>query len=93
MGTSVCSLFSPVVLPATDKPVLKVPSKLKECVRTAREEVEKRLREEQKLVNSFLFRMVACYMAGTVNGCVWGEGGGEQSMKLCFGGREVLGQC
>lgn len=52
----------------TDKPVLKVPSKLKECVRTAREEVEKRLREEQKLVNSFLFRMVTCYMAGAING-------------------------
>ena len=52
----------------TDKPVLKVPSKLKECVRTAREEVEKRLREEQKLVNSFLFRMVTCDMAGAING-------------------------
>ena len=76
----------------TDKPVLKVPSKLKECVRTAREEVEKRLREEQKLVNSFLFHMMACYMAGAVNGCV-GGGGGERSIKLCFGGREVLGQC
>lgn len=44
-------LFSPVVLPVTDKPVLKVPSKLKECVRTARDEVEKRLREEQKIIH------------------------------------------
>ena len=61
----------------TDKPVLKVPSKLKECVRAAREEVEKRLREEQKLVNSFLFCMVACYMAGAING--GGGGGGGES--------------
>ncbi|KAK7503656.1 hypothetical protein BaRGS_00005195, partial [Batillaria attramentaria] len=44
-------LFSPVVLPVSDKPVLKVPSKLKECVRAAREEVEKRLREEQKIIH------------------------------------------
>ncbi|XP_070193704.1 PX domain-containing protein kinase-like protein isoform X2 [Littorina saxatilis] len=44
-------LFSSVVPQVTDKPVLKVPSKLKECVRSARQEVERRLKEEQKLIH------------------------------------------
>ncbi|XP_025106692.1 PX domain-containing protein kinase-like protein isoform X2 [Pomacea canaliculata] len=44
-------LFSGVVLPVTDKPVLKIPSKLKEFLRSAREEVEKRLHEEQKIIH------------------------------------------
>lgn len=44
-------LFSGVMLPVTDKPVLKVPSKLKECIRTAQTEVDKRLTEEQKIIH------------------------------------------
>jgi hypothetical protein len=43
-------LFSSVVLPVTDKPVLKVPSKLKEGIKAAQAEVDKRLKEEQKIV-------------------------------------------
>jgi hypothetical protein len=48
---SVClRLFSDVVLPLTDKPQLKIPSKLKEAIRGAKEETERRLKDEQKLV-------------------------------------------
>ena len=43
-------LFSDVVLPSTDKPVLKIPSKLKEALRHSKEEFERRLKEEQKQV-------------------------------------------
>ncbi|XP_021343288.1 PX domain-containing protein kinase-like protein isoform X2 [Mizuhopecten yessoensis] len=42
-------LFSDVTLPATDKPVLKIPSKLKEAIRLAKEDMESRLQEEQKV--------------------------------------------
>ncbi|KAL8597509.1 hypothetical protein ACOMHN_047736 [Nucella lapillus] len=44
-------LFSSVVPQVSEKPVLKVPSRLKECVRNARQEVEMRLREEQKVIH------------------------------------------
>ncbi|XP_069101211.1 PX domain-containing protein kinase-like protein isoform X1 [Argopecten irradians] len=45
------TLFSDVTLPATDKPVLKIPSKLKEAIRLAKEDMESRLQEEQKVVH------------------------------------------
>lgn len=45
------SFFAGVVLPPSDKPVLKIPSKLKEAIKSAKEQMEKRLKEEQKIVN------------------------------------------
>lgn len=42
--------FSDVSLPAGEKPFLKIPSKLKEPLRQAKEEFERRLREEQKAI-------------------------------------------
>jgi len=48
-----CSrLFSDVTLPLMDKPILKIPSKLKEFIRTAKDDMEKRLHEEQKVVST-----------------------------------------
>lgn len=44
------SFFAGVVLPPSDKPVLKIPSKLKEAIKSAKEQMEKRLKEEQKIV-------------------------------------------
>ncbi|KAL3852603.1 hypothetical protein ACJMK2_016222 [Sinanodonta woodiana] len=46
-------LFSDVVMSPTDKPQVKIPSKLKEALKAAKEEFEKQLREEQKLVVNF----------------------------------------
>lgn len=43
--------FAGVVLPPSDKPVLKIPSKLKEAIKSAKEQMEKRLKEEQKIIN------------------------------------------
>ncbi|XP_055999127.1 PX domain-containing protein kinase-like protein isoform X2 [Ostrea edulis] len=43
--------FAGVTLPPTDKPVLKIPSKLKEAIKTAKENTERRLKEEQKIIN------------------------------------------
>ncbi|KAK3103603.1 hypothetical protein FSP39_020466 [Pinctada imbricata] len=43
------TLFSDVVLPSSEKPTLKIPSKLKEALKTAKEEMERRLIEEQKV--------------------------------------------
>nr|XP_022297327.1 PX domain-containing protein kinase-like protein isoform X2 [Crassostrea virginica] len=43
--------FSGVSLPPSDKPVLKIPSKLKEAIKNAKEQMEKRLKEEQKIIN------------------------------------------
>ena len=45
-----CRLFSDVKLTNNDKPVIKIPSKLKEAIRNAKESFERRLHEEQKLV-------------------------------------------
>ncbi|XP_064632379.1 PX domain-containing protein kinase-like protein isoform X2 [Lineus longissimus] len=44
-------LFSDVYLSPSEKPVLKIPSKLKEVLRSSKEETEKRLREDQKLIS------------------------------------------
>ena len=48
-------LFRDVYLSPTEKPVLKIPSKLKEVIKLAKEEAEKRLREDQKLVRAHLY--------------------------------------
>lgn len=45
------SFFAGVVLPPSEKPVLKIPSKLKEAIKSAKEQMEKRLKEEQKIVS------------------------------------------
>lgn len=42
--------FSAVVLPSTDKPVLKIPSKLKEALKQSKDEFERKLKEEQKQI-------------------------------------------
>lgn len=44
-------LFSDVTLPMMDKPSLKIPSKLKEFIKTAKDEMEKRLHDEQKVLH------------------------------------------
>lgn len=43
-------LFSDVTLMSTEKPQFKIPTKLKEALKTAKECMEKRLVEEQKLI-------------------------------------------
>ncbi|CAC5407890.1 PXK [Mytilus coruscus] len=45
------TLFSDITLPLMDKPILKIPSKLKEFIRTAKDDVEKRLHDEQKVIH------------------------------------------
>lgn len=47
--------FSDVQLPAGDKPSLKIPSKIKEPLRQAKEEFERRLKEEQKAVSVLMY--------------------------------------
>ncbi|KAL4226568.1 hypothetical protein ACF0H5_014553 [Mactra antiquata] len=42
--------FSGVSLPAGEKPFLKIPSKVKEPLKQAKEEFERRLKEEQKVI-------------------------------------------
>ncbi|XP_064607399.1 PX domain-containing protein kinase-like protein isoform X2 [Liolophura sinensis] len=46
-------LFSDVVLPPSEKPSLKIPSKLKEAIRLAREKMEQHLQAEQKLISQY----------------------------------------
>ena len=46
-----CSFFHELVLPPMDKPQIKIPSKMKEALRSARGQVETKLREEQKNVS------------------------------------------
>ena len=46
----VSRLFRNVVLPPSEKPQMKVPSKLKEALKVAKQQMEQRLRDEQKLV-------------------------------------------
>jgi len=48
------SFFSGVVLPSLVKPTVKVPSKLKECLRNTKAHFEGKLIEDQKLVNIYL---------------------------------------
>ncbi|WAR26148.1 PXK-like protein [Mya arenaria] len=55
MRTDTCNEFPPqffsdVTPPPSEKPFLKIPSKLKEPLRKAKEEFEARLREEQKVI-------------------------------------------
>ncbi|KAJ8302273.1 hypothetical protein KUTeg_021260 [Tegillarca granosa] len=44
-------LFSDVAFSYINKPVLKIPSKLKEAIKTAKEDMERRLKEEQKIIH------------------------------------------
>ncbi|NWI30219.1 PXK protein, partial [Sula dactylatra] len=44
-------LFSDVLLTNSEKPQLKIPTKLKEALKTSKECIEKRLTEEQKLIH------------------------------------------
>ncbi|XP_013417774.1 PX domain-containing protein kinase-like protein [Lingula anatina] len=46
------TLFCDVHLPSTDKPAVKIPSKLKEAIKLAKEQMEKRLKEEQKAIHT-----------------------------------------
>ena len=41
-----------MVLPPSEKPQLKIPSKLKEALKEAKLAVEKRLKEEKKVVST-----------------------------------------
>jgi len=43
--------FTAIDMPSTDKPQLKIPSKLKEVIKAAKERSETRLKEDQKLVS------------------------------------------
>lgn len=45
------SIFCNVVLPPADKPVLKIPSKMKEALKETKTSFERRLKEEQKVVS------------------------------------------
>ncbi|XP_020912365.1 PX domain-containing protein kinase-like protein [Exaiptasia diaphana] len=45
--------FKSVNLPLTEKPVMKIPSKVKESVRMAKEKSEQRLKEDQKFLRQF----------------------------------------
>ncbi|EMP30086.1 PX domain-containing protein kinase-like protein [Chelonia mydas] len=45
------SLFSDILLTNSEKPQFKIPTKLKEALKTAKECIEKRLTEEQKLIH------------------------------------------
>ncbi|CAG2221955.1 PXK [Mytilus edulis] len=48
------AITSHITLPLMDKPILKIPSKLKEFIRTAKDDVEKRLHDEQKVYHPLL---------------------------------------
>lgn len=45
--------FTAIDLPAGDKPQLKIPSKLKEALKTAKEQAESKLKEDQKTLRQF----------------------------------------
>ncbi|XP_078342522.1 PX domain-containing protein kinase-like protein isoform X2 [Oculina patagonica] len=45
--------FTAIDLPSTDKPQLKISSKLKEAIRTAKERAESKLKEDQKMLRQF----------------------------------------
>ena len=56
----VCSMFSAQSRSfSVDKPALKIPTKLKECLKTTTELVEKQLQEEQKLVSILVLQLSA----------------------------------
>lgn len=64
------SFFAGVVLPPSDKPVLKIPSKLKEAIKSAKEQMEKRLKEEQKIVSHIsLTPLLIFLISSTCNYC------------------------
>lgn len=64
------SFFAGVVLPPSDKPVLKIPSKLKEAIKSAKEQMEKRLKEEQKIVSQLsLTPLLIFLISSTCNYC------------------------
>lgn len=64
------SFFAGVVLPPSDKPVLKIPSKLKEAIKSAKEQMEKRLKEEQKIVIQLsLTPLLIIWISSTCNYC------------------------
>ena len=48
--SNTCRLFRNVVLPPSEKPQVKIPSKLKEALKAAKQQMEQRLCDEQKLV-------------------------------------------
>ena len=50
-NTFLSRFFRDVTLPASEKPQIKIPSKLKEALREAKLAVEKRLKEEKKVVS------------------------------------------
>ena len=50
-----CSLFRDILLPATERPQLRIPSKLKKSVEDARTAMETRLKDEQKAVSASCF--------------------------------------
>ena len=64
-------MFSNVVLPPSDKPVLKIPSKMKDSLREAKAAMERRLKDEQKVVSSsfsiFMNRQGDVLHSGTYN--------------------------
>ncbi|XP_031561283.1 PX domain-containing protein kinase-like protein [Actinia tenebrosa] len=45
--------FSSVNLPPSEKPIFKIPSKIKESIRMAKEKAEQRLKEDQKFLRQF----------------------------------------
>lgn len=45
--------FTAIDLPSTDKPQLKISSKLKEAIKTAKERAETKLKEDQKMLRQF----------------------------------------
>lgn len=64
------SFFAGVVLPPSDKPVLKIPSKLKEAIKSAKEQMEKRLKEEQKIVSQLsLTPLLIFWISSACNYC------------------------
>ena len=52
--------FHEIILPPSDKPQVKIPSKLKDALREAREAFEKRLKAEQKVVSD-LISYIFCF--------------------------------
>lgn len=46
-------LFASTILPPNDRPTIKIPSKLKESLRDAKTQMEKRLSEEQRVIHQY----------------------------------------
>ena len=62
--------FFDVSMPIMEKATVKIPSKLKEALREAKENIDKRLKEEQKLVRQYvlLYRSI-CIISDISRGC------------------------